>query len=226
MSFLRAGFTLAWIIVPPFAGWLAAKIGTPPVAAQKDGTAERPNVSKSHKLGIAGIALALSALQLNMVSLPMLIVRDLSGSMAQVGLAASFAAAIEVPAMILWGYLALRMDKELILAIAAGFFAIYFGFAFTAETFLHILIAQGFAAIAISALLSINIAYLQEAIPGRIGLSTSLVDVTRVLSTWAAAAVFALNTGTTYAPLMVVAGVFCLIAIVLLLAARNLRRAI
>ena len=257
MSFLRAGFTLAWIIVPPFAGWLAANgsafstfgfaalahlgctitvgllwtqssaaMGAAPIAAQNGGPIDRPKVSNSHKLGIAGIALALSALQLNMVSLPMLIVRELSGSMAQVGIAASLAAAIEVPAMILWGYLALRMDKELILAIAAGFFALYFGFAFTAETFSQILIAQGFAAIAISALLSINIAYLQEAIPGRIGLSTSLVDVTRVLSVWIAAAVFSMNPGTTYAPLMAVAGGLCLVAIVLLLAALGLRRAV
>lgn len=255
MSLLRTGFTLAWIIVPPFAGWLAARgtafsafglaalahlgctiivgilwtqksaaIGISPTAAKQDRSSKRPQVSKSYKLGIAGIALALSALQLNMVVLPMIIIRDLQGTMTQVGIIASLAAAIEVPAMILWGYLALRLDKELILAIAAGLFALYFGFVFLAESFVQILVAQVFAAIAIAALLSINIAYLQEAIPGQLGLSTSLVDVTRVISVWVAAAIFAMNTSALYAPLMAIAAVLCLAGSASMLMARNLRR--
>ena len=62
---------------------------------------------------------------------------------------------------------------------------------------------------AISAVISINISYLQEVIPGRVGLSTSLVDVLNVFAILGAAAIFALNPWENYAPLMAVAAVLC-----------------
>ncbi len=88
--------------------------------------------------------------------------------------------------MIGWGYLALRVHKDLILAIASGIITAYFALMFMAGSFAQVLALQALAAMAIAALLSINISCLQEAIPGRIGLSTSLVDVTRVVSVFAA----------------------------------------
>ena len=78
---------------------------------------------------------------------------------------------------------------------------------------------QVFAAISIAALLSINISYLQESIPGRVGLSTSLVDVTNVMAALGAAAIFAANPWATYAPLMLLAAALCFVgAIVFLIA--------
>jgi SET family sugar efflux transporter-like MFS transporter len=86
-----------------------------------------------------------------------------------------------------------------------------------------VLLLQGLAALAIAALLSINISYLQEAIKGRLGLSTSLVDVNRVLSTLGASAVFALHQGNLYAPLMEIAAIISLGGAGLMIIARKLQ---
>jgi len=255
MSLLRTGFTIAWIVVPPVAGWIAARSSAYSVFLfsalahvgctlavgllwlrpnAKVGTSQSGNgtpgatvalpgirIARAHQLGVLGVTLSLAALQLNMVLLPLIIVSDLAGTLAEVGIIASLAAAIEVPAMIGWGYLALRLRKDLILSVASAIFALYFGLMVFVDSFVQVLVLQGIAAVAIAALLSINISYLQEAIPGRVGLSTSLVDVTRVMSVWAAAAIFGLNTGQSYAPLMAIAAGLCLCGAALMMLARR-----
>jgi MFS transporter, SET family, sugar efflux transporter len=257
MSLLRSMFTMAWIIVPPLAGWIAARwsaysvfafsalahvgctlvvglIWLQPTARIGSTQSKSPDapvealprvrIAATHKFGVAGVTLSLAALQLNIVLLPLVILRDLAGSLTQVGIAASLAAAIEMPVMIGWGYLALRVRKDLILAIASAIFAVYFGLMVFVDSFPQVLLLQAIAAVAISALLSMNISYLQDVIPGRVGLSTSLVDVTRVISVWAAAAVFSLNSGTTYASLMGVAAVLSLCGAGMMLCARQVGR--
>lgn len=168
------------------------------------------DIPLTYKIGIAGVIFSQIALQLNMTVLPLFMIKDLGGSLAQVGINASVAAAIEVPVMIAWGYIALRLRKDTILAIACAVFAIYFTLMTIADNIIHVFLLQVIAAIAIAAILSINISYLQESIPGRVGLSTSLVDITRVVSALCAAGIFALNSGDTYAPLMAVAAVMSL----------------
>lgn len=253
MSFLRTGFTLAWIAVPPLAGWLAAKtsaysvfgisaiahvgctiavallwtdprskVGLPKGTVQTV-AAERiaSMLSPARRMGVLGVTLSMVALQLNISVLPLVIVSDLGGNLGQVGIVSGVAAAIEVPVMIAWGYLALRWRKERILYISCGIFAIYFVIVSQSGAFAFVLFCQIFAAIAIGALLSINISYLQESIPGRVGLSTSLVDVTNVLAALGAAAIFAANPWMSYAPLMLVAAVICALgAIVFFIALR------
>jgi MFS transporter, SET family, sugar efflux transporter len=256
LSVLRSMFTLAWIVVPPLAGLIAArwsaysvfafsalahvgctlvigllllqpnaKIGAPPPDPDKPAVAPpRIRIAAPYRFGIVGVTCAMAAVQLNMVLLPLVILRDLDGSLAQVGINASIAAAIEVPAMIGWGYLAMRVRKDVILAAASALFAVYFGLMLFAVSFLQVVLLQSLAAIAIAALLSINISYLQEAIPSRVGLSTSLVDLSRVVSVWVAAAVFSLNSGASYTPLMAVAALLSLGGAGLMLLAGQSRR--
>lgn len=259
MSYLRSVFTVAWIIVPPLAGWIAAEtsayavfgisaaahIGCTIAVAllwtQKDARVglehgtnannpsaglERPKISTGHRLGVVGVALSMIALQLNISVLPLVILRDLGGTLGQVGINSAVAAVMEVPVMIGWGYLALRWRKESILSVACVVFAAYFALTSQAGSFLQVLMLQSLAAIAIAALLSINISYLQEAIPGRVGLSTSLVDVTTVIASLSAAAIFAANPWATYAPLLAVASILCIAASFVLTMARRLTPAI
>lgn len=249
MSLLRSIFTVAWIIVPPLAGWLAAQSSAYAVFSisavahvgctlaitllwsQKgsaigiDGTASQDlppaRIATGHRFGVFGVALSMVALQLNISVLPLVIVSDLGGTLGQVGINSAFAAAIEVPVMIGWGYLALRWRKERILSLACFVFAVYFVLLRFADTFTHVLLLQVPAAIAIAALLSINISYLQEAIPGRVGLSTSLVDVTNVAASLSAAAIFAANPWQNYVPLMGIAAVLCIAGSIALSVARR-----
>jgi SET family sugar efflux transporter-like MFS transporter len=256
LSFLRTIFTVAWVVVPPIAGWLAvqnssfsvfafacgthisftllfgllwtqpsAKIGKAANNSESDTAFHLPKayISNPYRVGIAGVILGSVALQLNITVLPLVIMQDLGGTLEQVGINASVAAAVEVPFMLAWGYLALRMRKETILASSSVILALYLGLMSVAESVLQVLLLQGLAALAIAALLSINISYLQEAIKGRLGLSTSLVDVNRVLSTLGASAVFALHQGDLYAPLMEIAAIISLGGAGLMIIARKLQ---
>lgn len=256
MSYLRTGFTVAWIAVPPLAGWLAAEtsaytvfgisalahigctaavallwtdprseIGLSVQSTEDTKTvSQKPILSLARRFGVLGVTLSMIALQLNIALLPLVIVSDLGGTLGQVGLVAGVAAAIEVPVMIAWGYIAMRWRKEPILAIACGFFAAYFLLVSLTPSFTLVLSYQVFAAIAIAALLSINISYLQESIPGRVGLSTSLVDVTNVVAALGAAALFAANPWPSYAPLMLIASAICIVGAGIFLVALRIEK--
>ena len=83
-----------------------------------------------------------------------------------------------------------------------------------------VLVFQIPAAIAIAGLLNINISYLQEVFPNRVGLSTALLDVTTVTSAMFAAIIFALVASETYRATMLVPMALCGAATVLLLLSR------
>jgi SET family sugar efflux transporter-like MFS transporter len=257
ISLLRSLFTVAWVIVPPLAGWIAAeanvfavfalaacmhvgstlligllfaipnaRVGTAAKGATVASASQLPEarIARSHQIGVIGVTLAKIALTLNLTVLPLIILRDLGGSLEDVGINAAVAAAVEVPFMIGWGYAALRIPKESILAISSLVFAVYLGLCALAQSVLQVLLLQVVAAIAIGALLSISISYMQEAIRGRVGLSTSLLDVTQVVSVMAASGIFALNPGVLYGPLFAVAAALSVGAAVLLIAAGQLAR--
>jgi SET family sugar efflux transporter-like MFS transporter len=255
ISLLRSLFTVAWVVIPPIAGWIAAETSAFAVfalaAAAHVGSTlligllfAMPNsrvgirsrtatiadvgqlpaarIERSYRIGILGVTSVKIALGLNLTVLPLIILRDLGGSLADVGFNAAVAAAIEVPFMIGWGYAARRMRKETILAVSSLILAVYLGLAAVAQTVMQMLLLQGIAAIAIAALLSISISYMQEAIRGRVGLSTSLLDVTQVVSMLAASAIFALNPGALYGPLFVVGSALSVGAALLMLVAGSL----
>ena len=115
----------------------------------------------------------------------------------------------------------MRVRKESILAFTALVFGLYFVCMWFAQSFIMVLIFQLPAAIAIAGLLSITISYLQEVFPERVGLSTSLLDVTTVISAMLAAMIFALVAGETYRALMLVGAGLSVVSALLLLVARR-----
>lgn len=70
--------------------------------------------------------------------------------------------------------------------------------------------------------MSIPISYLQEAIRGRVGLSTSLLDVVFVLAGLLSAAIFGFMSGSAgYVPMFWIAGVLSAIGAVVLFVAHR-----
>lgn len=85
-------------------------------------------------------------------------------------------------------------------------YALYLLLLSRAGSFAEVLWLQGLNAVATAALMAIPISYMQEAIRGRVGLSTSLLDVVGVASGLLAAGIFALATaGGGYQPALVAA---------------------
>lgn len=236
---LRSIFTIAWVLVPPVAGWLAASYTTFDVygvaaaayfccavifgfmltdpatrigfdSRNKDGSPQ-PEAARSIELpmliGIGGVFLTKVAYALHTTTTPLAITNDLGGTLTDVGMYASLGALLEVPCMLAWGLLAQRVSKWTIIVAAALIYSVYLLLLGEATTVAVVLWLQILKAISTAALLSITISYMQESIRGRVGLSTSLLDVTMVASNMTAAAIFAAATlGGSYRPVFMVGG--------------------
>ena len=210
MSMLRTLFSIAWAVVPPVVGWIAAtttvfdvygigalayvvvalvycalmlnpmaKIGVEPrtSATTESAPPSRPAIDRTIMVGALGVVLILTATLLNGVTVPLFIVTTLKGSLADVGLYAGLAAALEVPFMIAWGYALRRIRKHTIMAISAVLYAVYLVLLTRAGSVSDVLWLQLINGPAMAALMSIPMSYMQDAIRGRVGLSTSMLDL-------------------------------------------------
>ena len=219
---LRTVFTLAWIIVPPLAGWVAAAFSIfdiylasalsyaamagifallmtdrrtavqMPVPVRAEGASLlsvfelRPGVLA----GLAGLIVMVGAMRLLTLAVSLFIVTDLGGTVTDVGFYAGITAAVEAPCMLLLAWLTTRLSKETILAAAGLVMAVFIGLTsvLTSMTMLYgLLLLNGLGT---AALMSVNIPYVQDAIKGRIGLSTSLMDIVAIAANLLGAAGF------------------------------------
>ena len=237
---LRTVFTLAWIIVPPLAGWVAATFSIfdvylassasyaivalvfallmsdqttavqIPAPVRTEGASRlsvfalRPGILA----GLVGLAVMTGAMRLLTLAVSLFIVTDLDGGVTDVGLYAGITAGTEAPFMLLLGYLTTRMTKETLLAGAGLVMALFMGLTsqLTSVTALFWLLALN--GLGTAALMSVNIPYVQDAIKGRVGLSTSLMDVVAIAANLLGAAAFGLlaSGGDYRFTLMVAAG--------------------
>lgn len=222
MSLLRTLFSVAWIVAPPLMGWIAASqtvflvfllaalaqigaaltyfvilkrpegaIAKPAPKSDATSPAEKA-LPLSKVVGLSGVTLSRIAVLGHMTTFPLFMVNDIGGTFGQLGFAAGLAAFLEVPLMIAWGYLAVRLRKEGIIVFNAIIFALYLFLLGKAETVAQVYWLQAINALAISGLLTMTISYTQEAIKGRVGLSTSLLDVMTLIAGFATAGLIAL----------------------------------
>jgi MFS family permease len=159
--------------------------------------------------GLAGLVVMTAAMRILTFTVPLFIVGDLGGTVTDVGFYAGITAAIEAPCMLLLAYLTTRWTKETLLATAGLVMAAFIGISsiLTSMTaFYWLLLLNGLGT---AALMSVNIPYVQDAIKGRVGLSTSLMDVVAIAANLLGATAFGLlTTGGNYRfALMVGAGV-------------------
>lgn len=256
VSLLRTVFAVAWAIVPPFVGWIAAttsvfnvygvaalaylvvaaiygvlllnddaRIGMRGRKGEAPAALVKASIAPAVVVGIVGCALIAAATQLNNVTVPLLITATLRGSYSELGIFAGLAAGIELPFMVLWGFSLRWLSKHTIIAAAGVLYAVYLVLLSRAGSVTDVLWLQVINGPATAALMSIPISYLQDAIRGRVGLSTSLLDVVTVTSVMASAALFGALTAASadYRLVIVVAALLSAAgAIVLFLAHRAL----
>lgn len=254
-SIFRTIFAGAWAIIPPFVGWVAAtsgvfnvyaiaaaaylvcaliyvillgfadaRIGALPRKADAAPQASA-RMEPAIMVGIVGVALIFLATYVNNVTVPLLITVTLKGSFSELGIFSGLAAALELPFMVLWGYALRWVSKHTLIVLAALLYAVYMLLLSRAGSVTEILWLQLINGPATAALMSIPISYLQDAIKGRRGLSTSLLDVVFVASSLAGAALFgALTAASPAYPVMfvVAAGASVLGAAILFVAHRVL----
>jgi SET family sugar efflux transporter-like MFS transporter len=258
ISILRTVFSVAWAIVPPVVGWIAAttsvfeiygvaaaaylvcaaiygallvnpraRIGV--ATKNTDGrtaASAKASIELPVAVGIGGVVLIFVATYLNNVAAPLLITNNLGGSFAELGLWAGLAAALELPFMPLWGYVLKWVGKHTMIVCAALLYALYLLLLGGAGSVSDVLWLQLLNGPVTAALMSIPISYLQDAIRGRVGLSTSLLDVAFVVSGLTGAVVFGVVTaaGPSYPALLMIAAAFAAAGAAILFAAHRLLR--
>lgn len=253
---LRTVFTLAWIVVPPLAGWIAAQssifdvylastisyaamatifavlIGMNGTAVQMPAPVRAEGASwlsvfalrPGILAGLIGLVVMTGAMRLLTLTIALFIVSDLNGSVTDVGLYAGITAATEAPLMLVLAWLTTRVTKETLLAGAGLVMALFIGLASQMTHVSGLFWLLGLNGLGTAALMSVNISYVQDAIKGRVGLSTSLMDLVAIGANLLGAGAFGvLASGGDYRlALMVAAGVSVLGAGIM--AAGNLGR--
>lgn len=149
---------------------------------------------KEHGTGVMGMIFIKTALVMNGMALPLFLLNDLQGTAGDVGYATSIPAFIEIPFILLWARVVTRYGKLPVLTLTTGLFAAYLSLVYFATSSKEVLVLQILNGVAAAALISVSISYLQEAIPGRLGLSTSLIDVVSIAATFLSGAAFAFVT--------------------------------
>lgn len=249
VSALRTVFTVAWVVVPPAVGYVAAtysvfdvfavgalayagcgiimaimmtdpstRIASAPIVKAETGR-RRGGLPPPVVSGLAGILVINIAMRLVGVALPLSVVTRLGGSLADVGIYAGIVAAVEIPFMLMWGWLLSRVAREAIIVGNALLFAVYLFLVSQAGSVVEVFWLQAINGVAAAALMSVPISYMQDAIKGRVGLSTSLMDVVGVSATLAGAAVFGvIGAGGDYQFVLVVASAIACIGGAIMLA--------
>jgi SET family sugar efflux transporter-like MFS transporter len=248
---MRTVFTLAWIIVPPAAGWIAATfsifdvylvsslsyaavavifavlIGDKTTAVQIAAPVRAEGASWTSMFqlrpgilaGLAGLIVMIGAMRLLTLTISLFIVTDLGGTLTDVGLYAGITAATEAPFMLLLAYLTTKVSKETLLAGAGLVMAVFIGWTSMLSSVGELFWLLALNGLGTAALMSVNIPYVQDAIKGRVGLSTSLMDVVAIGANLLSAVAFGLlAAGGDYRfTLMVAAGISVLGAAIMAL---------
>lgn len=228
ISILRTIFSVAWVIVPPAVGWLAAtttvfnaygiaavaylvcaglylllmrdpeaRVGAAPRKANEAAAPlAKARIEPAILGGILGVTLIFIAVQIRTVTIPLLITTTLGGSFTDLGIFAGLAAALELPFMVLWGYALRWLSKHTIIICAALLYGVYLWLVSRAGSITEVLWLQLLNGPATAGLLTIPISYMQDAVKGRVGLSTSLLDVTHVIAVLVGAALFGVLTAS------------------------------
>ena len=200
ITLLRASFSLAWGIGPAIGAlvmgddhydalfWVSAAFSVAalvPLLIKKTGAAPMartmavpPRLGAPVALAAGSLVLYSMALGMGAVALPIVITADFLGSKAQVGLAASVCALLEVPVMMA---IAVRPSSLVgYKAMVFGFvaFAFYFAAAAVAPSAGALVGAQVLRAVGIGFVSCIGIGYLQDLMPNRVGAASVLFSNT------------------------------------------------
>lgn len=250
VTVLRSIYAASWVMVPPVAGWIAAVYqvfdvyllaavaylvcgaislvmltdpGTrvearPP--KRIEGT--REGIATPILIGIGGILLINVAIRISGTATPLAMISNFGGSIGDVGISNGIRALLEIPLMLLWGLAGRRFRKHTLIAAAALVFAVYMVLMSRAQSVVEVYWLQVPCAVAIAALMSVPLSYMQEAIRGRVGLSTSLLDVTFVVSGMLSAGIFGLVAAPgRYLELLWIAGGLAAVGALVLVVAHN-----
>lgn len=169
-------------------------------------------------LRIAALALIGMAHPLNAAVLPLLVEGTLHGTTRDIGLLAGLVAGLEIPFMLLAGAACRRMSPYVVIAIGGATYAAYVIGLSQASALWQVYALSVVGAAGAAVILSLFLSYLQDLLPERPGLGTSLISIEGVLARAGSAATFALiGVWTSLSGALLIGGLAGLAGVVLLL---------
>lgn len=245
ISTLRMVLSLSWVVGPPvgavlidtsgFTGlfWAAAALYLvavavtagllpelghvpPPASGERSGSPRRDVV-----LAAAAFVLLQAGDMLGFLALPLFVTDVLHGTTSDAGLVMGLCAALEIPLMLVFGALALRVDHRR-LVVAGGVVALaYYAVVMPSTATWQVAVAQVLHAIVISAVMGVGISYFQGLAPERPGYATTLYANTLKVSAMVSGPLLGVAQVSGYRGAFAIAFALTVVGLGLLLAVRR-----
>ncbi len=147
-------------------------------------------------LGIVLVALQMSSHNLHAVLMPLILTKVAAGKITDVGLIAGSVAALEIPFMLAFGWAMRHFSTSKVLACGTAIFAVYMLLLSLASEPWQFYALMPVNAAGAAAILSIPMSYLQNLMPEKPGLGTSLLSISGAIGGGISAIAFAIGTST------------------------------
>ncbi len=198
-TIMRTQISLAWIVGPPLSFFIALNWGfdymylvagsafllcagvsrllpkiSPQRAAQKLQVLAHTTPRQSVIYLFIANLLLWTCNSMYLINMPLFVINELHLDKELAGTLMGTAAGLEIPVMIIAGYLTQYFGKKLLMLLAmfAGFI-FYIGMLFATQTW-QLLILQGFNAVLIGIVATIGMLYFQDLMPNQMGSATTL----------------------------------------------------
>jgi SET family sugar efflux transporter-like MFS transporter len=204
ISSLRTLISLAWVGGPPLAALLiqiggftglyvatavfyvvvaALTLRLPELGEPKSVRREVLPVPRGPLIMFAVVAFVMlqGSIALSVTAIPLLVTSDLHGTAGDAGLILGLCAALEIPLMLGFGVLAVKMDHRRLVMIGAVVALAYQALMFTTTSTWQVAVLQVLHAVVISAVTGVGITYFQSLAPDRPGYATTLFTNTLTL---------------------------------------------
>ncbi|MGX7828585.1 sugar efflux transporter [Actinokineospora sp. 24-640] len=136
------------------------------------------------QIALAAVAFVLmqAATSLGVLAMPLYVTSELAGTTGDAGLVLSLCAALEIPLMIGFGWLAMRVDQGRLVLVGAVVAIGYYAVMSTTTAVWQVAAAQVLNAVVISAVMGVGISFFQDLSPDRPGAATTLYTNTAKVS--------------------------------------------
>ncbi len=153
-------------------------------------------LARLRDLPLAGRVLILGLIygahKLHSSIMALIVVQNIGGSIGEVGRVAGLTALMEVPMILLWGWLVQKLGKSCSVALGALAFGAYLAALWRVTDISHFYVLTPVNACGSAAILSVILVYVQQLLPDNPGLGTSLMTVTSFLGSTLSGLVFGL----------------------------------
>lgn len=206
ISGLRTLSSLTWVVGPPLAAILVGVTGfrgvfalaaviyllaaavvvrwLPELGDPGGGVAAAGAGGLRAEVVLAAVAFVLlqGATAVGVLAMPLFVTDVLGGTTADAGFVLGLCAALEIPLMLGFGALAVRVDRRRVVLAGAAVALAYYAVVLAAGAVWQVAAAQALHAVVISAVMGVGISYFQDFDPARPGRATTLYTNTANLS--------------------------------------------